>query len=118
MLSSIQCDLHLTAHLILHPAFPMHLVLPLLALLLHGGIKRGETAIAESHNIKDHHQVTTPHLLQVIPRVMDLHLLRTQILMVHNHHHHRTVRVLLSLQGGMEIHNHPVGQILRWLTLA
>ena len=95
----------------------MHLVLPLLALLLHGGTKRGETVIAESHNTKDHHQVTAPHLLKVIPRVMDLHLLRTQILMVHNHHHHRTVRVLLSLQGEVEIHNHPVERVLRWLIL-
>ena len=96
----------------------MHVVLPLLALLLPGGIKRGETAIVELHNIKDHHQVMAPHLLQVIPQVMDLHLLRTPILMVHNHHHHRTARVLLCLQGEMEIHNHPVEQTLRWLILA
>ena len=39
----------------LHPALLMHLVPPLLAPLLRGGTKRGETVIVVSHNNKDHH---------------------------------------------------------------
>ena len=95
----------------------MHLVPPLLAPLLRGGTKRGETVIVEFHNNKDHLQVTAPRLLKVLPRIMDLHLLRTQIPTARNHHHNRTVPVLPFLQGEMEIHSHTVEQDLQWLIL-